>query len=238
MTRPLVLAAHGTASEPGRRVVEACAASAAAALGVPHVVGYVDVCAPTLEEALARVGREATTPPVVVPFFLASGYHVRHDVPAAVAPVPGALVTPALGVAEEVVAALVDGVRGAATAAGEGDPATLDAVLVVGAGSSVESARAEVARVAALVGERLGVASGTAYLSGPGPRPEEEAARLRGLGHERLVLAAHLLAPGFFHDRAADAAAALGTAVTPPLGLHPALTELVVRRYREALAGD
>ena len=68
MSRRLVVAAHGTASAEGRRVVEECAAAAAADLGVDHVVGYVDVCGPTLEEVLDR-----TSSPVVVPLFLASG---------------------------------------------------------------------------------------------------------------------------------------------------------------------
>ena len=79
MTRPLVVAAHGTTSAAGRRVVQDCAARAADLLRVPVRVGYVDVCEPTLADALA--GGPA---PVVVPLFLASGYHVRHDVPASV----------------------------------------------------------------------------------------------------------------------------------------------------------
>lgn len=225
--RPLVLAAHGTASAEGRRVVEECAASAAWALGVRHAVGYVDVCGPTLEEALS--GAYA---PVVVPFFLASGYHVRHDVPSAVADVRGAVVTPALGVEPEVLDALAARVTEAA-GAGSGAGA-VDAVVVTGAGSSVETARAEVALVSRLLGERLGVASGTAYLSGPGARPADEVARLRAGGHERVVLAAHLLSPGHFLDRVRNTSLDLGVTPTDALGTHPALTRLVARRYREA----
>lgn len=221
MSRRLVVAAHGTASAAGRDVVEACAAAAADELGVGHAVGYVDVCGPVLQEVLV-----GTSSPVVVPLFLATGYHVRHDVPAAVASAPGAVVTPALGAAPEVVAALADRVLQA-----HDRP---DAVVLTAAGSGVTAARAEVAQVAQLLAEFLGAAAGTAFLTGPGPRPEEEVARLRGAGHERVVLATHLLAPGHFLDRAHASAAALGTVASAALGTHPALVSLVVRRYREA----
>ncbi|GAA5167001.1 sirohydrochlorin chelatase [Ornithinimicrobium tianjinense] len=222
--RPLVLAAHGTASEDGRRVVERCAAEAAALLGVDHTVGYVDVCGPSLEEALTDLDR-----PVVVPFFLASGYHVRQDVPSAVASAaPGATVTPALGDADEVVQALAARVLEAV--GGDG----LDAVVLTAAGSSVTAARDEVVRVSTLLGEALDVATGTAYLTGPGPRPDEEVARLRAAGHRRVVLASHLLSPGHFLDRAHAAAASLGTISTDALGTHRAVADLVVRRYRDA----
>ncbi|WP_122261193.1 sirohydrochlorin chelatase [Ornithinimicrobium cerasi] len=224
--RPLVVAAHGTASGEGRKVVEGCAAAAAAELGVAHAVGYVDVCGPTLEEVLASEG-SAGAGPVVVPYFLASGYHVRQDVPGAVAEVAGALVTPALGVEPEVVDALADRVLEVLPDA--------DGVVVTAAGSSVDSARAEVALVADLLGERLGVPTRTAYLSGPGPRPASEVSSLREVGCHRVALAAHLLAPGHFLDRAHAAALDLGRVATGPLGTHPALAALVVRRYREAL---
>ncbi|GGK58213.1 sirohydrochlorin chelatase [Ornithinimicrobium pekingense] len=227
-TRALVVAAHGTASAEGRRAVEECAAAAAADLRTEHAVGYVDVCGPTLEEVLAR-----STAPVVVPLFLASGYHVRHDVPGAVAVAPDATVTPALGDAAEVVTALADRVLEAC-----GDPgAPPDAVVLTAAGSSVDSARAEVVQVSGLLARRLGTAAGTAYLSGPGPRPQEEVRRLRAAGHRRVVVATHLLAPGHFVERARLAAGELGTVASGPLLGHPALTALVVRRYGEAGTG-
>lgn len=238
--RPLVVAAHGTASEEGQRVVRDCAARAGALLGLPSPpsVGFVDVCGPTLQEVLAGL-----SDPVVVPFFLASGYHVRHDVPSAVVTMPRASVTPALGAEEEVLQALTDRVlqarpRAVEGRAGEGGAMRLRAVLVVGAGSSVDAARAEVAQISGLLGARLGVATGTAFLSGPGPRPEEELSRLTDEGREpgHVVVAAHLLSPGHFLDRAHRVAAAAGTVATAPLGTHDALAALVARRYREATA--
>lgn len=238
--RPLVLAAHGTADPAGRAVVEQVAARVAEQLGVAHWVGYVDVCGPTLQEVLTEA--DVQLPPVVVPFFLASGYHVRHDVPSAVTGVTGATVTAALGVEDEVVRALSDRVLAVGTTAGGvGPPAHTSgpapgAVVVTGAGSSMAAARAEVAETARRVGQRLGVATGTAFLSGPGPRPEQETERLRAAGHSRVVLAAHLLAPGRFLDRARLTAASCGAVATDALGWHEEIQALVVRRYREAPA--
>lgn len=223
--RPLVVAAHGTASAQGRRVVRDCAARAGALLGlrVPPPVGFVDVCGPTLTEVLAGM-----TDPVVVPFFLASGFHVRHDVPAAVAGLPLATVTPALGTDEEVLLALVDRVLEVRSRPG--------AVLVVGAGSSVTAARGEVAELSRTVAQRLGMPTGTAFLSGPGPRPEEELSRLgaRGVEPADVVVAVHLLSPGHFLDRAHRVASVAGAVATQPLGTHDALAALVARRYRQA----
>ena len=238
MSAPLVLAAHGTDDPAGRAVVEEVAARAGALLGVPAHVGYVDVCGPELADVLAEVASDPAPQDggpraVVVPFFLASGYHVRYDVPSAVAALTGGelpdaggggsavVVTPALGVEPEVVQALADRVRRAAPEA--------QAVVVTGAGSSVEAARAEVADVAAQVGAVLGLPVGTAFLSGPGPRPEEEIARLGVDGPG--VVATHLLAPGHFHGRAQAAADAAGWTATEPLGTHAQVVDLVVRRY-------
>ncbi|WP_192796773.1 sirohydrochlorin chelatase [Serinicoccus kebangsaanensis] len=232
MSRPLVVAAHGTASLEGQAVVRGCATRALQELGMPGppTVGFVDVCGPTLDEVLAEVDA-----PVVVPLFLASGYHVRHDVPTAVEAVAGATVTPALGAADEVVRALTDRVRDAWAVRGEESP---EALLVIGAGSSVDGARAEVAEVAEGVAAALSAVPTTAFLSGPGPRPTDELARLREAGHTRVAVAAHLLSPGYFLDQAHAVALAAGCAPTEPLGTHDLVSALVARRYREAVSAS
>lgn len=224
----LVVAAHGTASAAGRAVVEQLASQAAALLGVPHGVGYVDVCEPTLDAVLAsETGRSGDgAAPIVVPAFLATGYHVRHDVPAAVAQVPGTCVTPAFGPSPEVVEALADRVVQAQV-----HP---DGVVLAGAGSSVVSARDEVAAVAELLGERLGVPVRLGFLTGAGGDPTSAVVALRQDGARRIVLAPHLLAPGHFHDRSVALGASLRVPVSGPLGGHPALARLIGRRYVEA----
>lgn len=229
--RPLVVAAHGTDSAAGRAVVEDCAARAGELLGVPTAVGYVDVCEPALVDVLRQ-----STPAVVVPLFLASGYHVRHDVPSALAQSPGSVVTEALGAADPVVEALLGRLRElVGTSGSAGDH--LDGIVLASAGSTQAGARAEVAEVADLLAQRARVPVTVAYLSGPGPRIEEVCEAHRSQGRSRLAVVSHLLAPGVFLDRArrlGEEAGAIG--VTEALGAHPAISTLVAGRYLSALA--
>lgn len=226
MIRPLIVAAHGTASAAGRRVVQGCASAAARRLSVPVQVGYVDVCEPALE-SVVRPGS------VVVPLFLASGYHVRHDVPAAVARTPGVSVTPALGVAAGVVEALAGRLGEAVDATSGVRP---DAIVLASAGSTRAKARAEVAELATLLGERIAAPVSVAYLSGPGPSVADVCADHRARGRRRLAVATHLLAPGVFLDRTRDLAGRNGVvAVADALGTHPAISALVAGRYAAAV---
>ena len=229
--RPLVVAAHGTVSDIGRAVVEDCARRAADLLGTTWRVGYVDVCPPALDDVLAE-----TPDAVVVPLFLASGYHVRHDVPAAAEDSPGAVLTPALGVSGAVVEALGSRLREALGAGGSvGD--LVDGLVLASAGSTNEGARAEVAEVAAMLEARERVPVSVAYLSGPGPDVTAACAAHRPAGRTRLAVATHLLAPGVFLDRARRLGSACDVlAVGAELGTHPAISTLVASRYSAAPA--
>lgn len=229
--RPLVVAAHGTASAAGRAVIEDCAARAGELLGVPSAVGYVDVCEPALGDVL----RERRSP-VVVPLFLATGYHVLHDIPAALTQSPGSLATDALGAAEAVIEALAGRLLELLRSTGN-IREQLDGIVLASAGSTQAGARAEVSEVAALLGARARVPVTVAYLSGPGPGIEEVCAAHRSLGRSRLAVVSHLLAPGVFLDRArrqAQGSGAIG--VTDALGAHPAISTLVAGRYAAAVA--
>ena len=76
----LILVAHGTRSTAGVQTIEALSSAVAARIG-PVRTAFVDVLGPNPAEVLA----EATEPSVVVPAFLASGYHVHADLPAHIA---------------------------------------------------------------------------------------------------------------------------------------------------------
>lgn len=222
---PLVVAAHGTADPDGRALIEQCAAAAASRLQVPHAVGYVDVCRPTLEETLAAM----STDPIVVPLFLASGYHARHDVPSAVAAQrPNSRVTPALGVEPEVADALIEAIAKIGP--------TPDGVVLTAAGSSHPGARAEVAAVGDLLADRIRRPVITTFLVGSVDPARAAIAQLRAEGIQRLVIAAHLLGGGVFLSRAVALGETEGLAVTGPLAQSSAIVDLVVRRYREMRA--
>ncbi len=184
MTRPVVLAAHGTADADGLTVLERVRAAVAEALpGQAVSLGYVDVAAPHVRDLL-----RAIPDGVVVPLFVTAGYHVRSDLPAVVADAaPGALLTPHLGALPGFAAILAGRARAAAAAA--------DQVCLVVTGSSDDRARAEADHLGSAVGRLLGRDPlPVAHLSGPGlpvaevrPAPD--------------LLVSTLLAPGYFQGR-------------------------------------
>ena len=98
-TRPLVLLAHGSRRPGPSSVLSRTAERVAAILpGVEVRTGYVELQSPDPATAL-----EGLVEPVVLPFFLARGYHVVHDVPAALERHGSGTVTGHLGVEEHLV---------------------------------------------------------------------------------------------------------------------------------------
>ncbi|MEV8590098.1 CbiX/SirB N-terminal domain-containing protein [Streptomyces sp. NPDC051180] len=220
--RDLVMAVHGSA-RPGAAVPVGRLAEAVRRLGgAPVAVGYLDHRAPSLADVLAeRPGA------VVVPLLLGDGYHRTVDLPA-VARRFDCAVTRGLSGEHAVALALYDRLRAAERAAG--GPA--DAVVVAGAGSSRPGGDDGTLRAVEQLRPLLPVPVTAAYCSAAAPDPAAAVARLRARGLRRVVLAAHLLAPGRFTH--ALAAVPDTWAVTEPLADHPRLAGLVVARYTEA----
>lgn len=220
----LVLVAHGSRDETAHTCVCEIADAVRAALpGVPVRVGYVDVRAPTVADALAGFGRA-----VVVPAFLASGYHVRTDLPAQLAACDAASsrfpVTPALGPDPLLISAAHHRLAKAGWRSG-------DAVVLAAAGSSDPAALAEVQTAARMLEAQLGGPVRVGFAATATPRVDALVAELRGARERRVAVASWLLAPGLFHTRLADAGA---DAVAAPLGAHPDVVAAVVARYRAA----
>lgn len=225
-TSTLVVVAHGTRDPEGPRVLEALASRVRERLPEVDVrLAYVDVIGPTLHEVLAGVAGGA----VIVPLFLASGYHVRVDVPGAVRDTGvGAVVTPALGSDADVIAAVADRVREAGFVGG-------DVVVLAAAGSSDPDALAEVDAAAAALSRVLGAELIVGYAATATPTVHDAVAAARaGAPDSRVAVASYLLAPGLFQRRLDEAG---GDVVAGPIGVHPRLVDLVVRRYREAAPG-
>jgi sirohydrochlorin ferrochelatase len=210
-TKPTLLAvAHGTRSPAGQWQIRDLAA--AVARSRPHLdvrLAYVDVQEPRVGQVVPAV-RDA----VVVPLLLSAGYHVRVDIADAVrgTTIP---VAPALGPDD----VLLDSLTRHLPAA--------DVTVLAAAGSSDPAWRADVEAMAA----RLPGGAHVAYASGSEPRVAEVVSRLRAEGARRIAVAAYLLADGLFYRTLHRAGA---DAVTPPLCLDPAVTELVARRYDDA----
>ncbi|GHF54142.1 hypothetical protein GCM10018790_35020 [Kitasatospora xanthocidica] len=186
---------------------------------------FLDLAEPSLPHALDRLdGRQ----PILVPLLLGTGYHVRVDIPAALASagLPPECLTPALGPHPLLTEALADRLTGS------GAPADAPVVLA-GAGSSDPTALADTERMAHLLATRLGRPVTPAHLSAATPTPPQAVAALQAAGHPRVALATYLLSPGFFARRAAGAGA---TWTAAPLGAHPAVARLALHRYDQARA--
>ncbi|UVE94153.1 sirohydrochlorin chelatase [Dietzia sp. B32] len=219
----LLLVAHGTRSAAGRRVLGRVLLETRKQLpGVDCRLAWVDVQSPGPDRVLADAA-----PTVVVPAFLARGFHVTHDVGQACREAPGPVVqTPHLGAEPEVVRALMQRLAesGAVGAFGA------DAVVLGAAGSKNESSLAETRTLAGTLSDLLGVPVTSGFASAASPTIAEAVERFRAGGLRRIAVATHLLAPGFFADRMA---AAGGDIVSPPLGAHPEIIDLIARRYRD-----
>lgn len=83
-------------------------------------LAYLELMTPTLEEAARKLAEEGFKAASIVPLFLAQGEHLKRDLPERVAGLrrlhPGTefRVTPALGDAPEIVAAITEWVQRAA----------------------------------------------------------------------------------------------------------------------------
>ncbi len=234
----LVLVAHGTRSTKGVQMIASLAEAVTRELdrpalggvggfgGVPRVrTAFVDVLGPSPSEVLRDLADRAdSVPAVVVPAFLASGYHVYQDVPREIADSahPAVAVTPAMGPDPALARIMHLRLRAARWRPG-------DAVVFAAAGSSDARARQDVRRAAGMLAENLGVPVRIAYVATGAPRVPEVVAELREAGAKRVFIASYLLAHGLFQQRLHDAGA---DGVADPIGVHPAVVRLIAERYR------
>ena len=209
--RRLLVVAHGTTSPTGRATVgRILAAVAAARPGITVELAYLDVLSPTLPHKLDE------RPTVLVPLLLSTGYHVQTDIPGAVAPFPGTTIAPHLGPDDLLVDALLDRLG----------PTPNGSVALVGAGSTRSGAAAELAETGRRLAARTGRPVTVLTMS------DDLAAELRVMNPPAQA-ATYLLADGYFVDKLRRAADGVAT-VAEPIGAHPAVVELVWRRYDEA----
>ena len=229
---PLLLVAHGTRDSAGAEVARRLTEAVRRRLPATTVrLAFVDVRPPTVAHVAPTLRGAAEV--VVVPAFLAAGYHVRHDLPAqlAAAGLAGrARLTPVLGADPRLVAAAEDRLRAAGWCAG-------DATVLAAAGSSDPGARAEVAEAARALGRRLGCPVRVGYLASGAPKLAEVVASARAGGRRRVAVASWLLAPGVFQRRLDDVCAGVDAVAAAPLGLHPGVLDAVLTTYLEAV-GD
>jgi sirohydrochlorin ferrochelatase len=217
-----ILVAHGTRKAHGVTMVGDLAERVGHALGVRVRTAFVDVLGPTPAEVL----RSVPGPAVLVPAFLASGYHVRTDIPAHVAASrhPDVIVTDPLGPSAQVVRVMTDRMT-------ESGWRPTDSVVVAAAGTSDPCAQRDLRTTAALLSAAIGQRVEMAYAATGEPRVADAVARLRASGARRVFVTSYLLADGLFQDRLRASGADV---VTEPLGTHPGVVRLIASRFRRA----
>lgn len=217
-----ILVAHGTRRPEGVVMIGGLADQVSALLARPVRVAFVDVLGPTPTEILAA---EAATgrPAIVVPAFLARGYHVGVDLPAHVAASghPDVTVTPALGSDPRITAVL-------AARLGESVWQPEDSVILAAAGSSDPTAHVDLDRAAWMLSQLLGSHVELAFAATGAPTVAETVATLRSRGARRVAVASYLLADGLFQRRLRASGADI---VTEPLGTHPGIARIVADRF-------
>jgi sirohydrochlorin ferrochelatase len=222
-SRPeLILVAHGTRQPDGVATIGDLAEAVSARVGSVRTA-FVDVLGPGPREVLADVA----APAIVMPAFLASGYHVHTDLPARIAESghTATTVTPTLG--PDVVLAEVMRSRLIEVGWRPGD-----AVVMAAAGSSDKVAQHELICAAMMLGDLVGEVH-LGFVATGAPRVGDVVRVLRAAGNRRVFIASYLLAPGLFHTRLHECGA---TAVADPLGVHPDIVELVAARYLACFA--
>ncbi len=80
--RAVVLLAHGSRDGQWRQPIEAVQARLQAMQpGITVRCAYLELCPPTLEDAVQELAAARATHMAVVPLFLGAGRHVREDLP-------------------------------------------------------------------------------------------------------------------------------------------------------------
>lgn len=216
-----VLVAHGTRKPSGVALIEQLAQRVSVTLGSRVHVAFVDVVGPTPGEVL----RGLSGPTVVVPAFLARGYHVNADIPAHVAASghPDVTLTEALGPSPQLARVLSDRL-------GESGWRPVDSVLLAAAGTSDRCAQSDLRKMATWVSAMTSSRVELAFAAAE-PHVADAVDELRRRGAQRVAVASYLLSDGLFQDRLHASGADV---VTAPLGVHDGLVRLIASRFRYA----
>ncbi|GIH14842.1 cobalamin biosynthesis protein CbiX [Rugosimonospora africana] len=242
---PLLIAGHGTADAEGAAQFRQFVKRVAGRIEEPVAGGFIELSPPPLREAVAELVAGGARRLATVPLMLVAAGHAKGDIPAALARErsrhPG--LSTVYGRPLGPHPAVLNLLRERLVEAGAGAETT---VLLVGRGSTDPDANAEVAKVARLLAETTGVAGVEyAFVSLAPPDTRAGLTRCHRLGARHLVVLPYFLFTGVLPRRveaqARDWAAGhpdTRVGVAEVLGDCDPLADLVIERYREALAGD
>lgn len=243
--RGTLLVAHGSRDRRAAGVVAELAAAVRRELADadpavqpgPHrvAVAHLDFTEPSVGAALRGLADEGVDEVSVVPLLFAPGYHVRVDLPAAVAEARAGRPALAVTIAEPLGTdpgptepdLLLDALEARLTASS----GRYDAVVLASAGSSDPLSRNEIEAMGRRWSARSGQPVVAAYATAAEPTVADAIGRLRAQGAVRVAVSGLFIAPGRLPDAVRRAAESAGAAVVAePLGADPALVRLVSRR--------
>lgn len=249
----VLVVGHGTADPVGAGECRQVAAAVAGLLpGVPVELGFLEVIAPTIDDALARLVARGCRDVVAAPLLLFAAGHARHDVPEAVAAAAAARgvavrQSAAFGTIDAIVQAAVR--RRQEAVAGRPAVSAHETVLVmVGRGSSDPTALAQLRELAAAIRRREEEVPRRlefGFVAAARPRLDEAleaACDPSGGPVRRIVVHPHLLFRGHVEDQVSDAVEAarsrrpdIDWVRVPRLGADPLVARAVVQRVAEVM---
>lgn len=254
----LLLVGHGTRDDAGAEAFRRFVAE----LGLHDpdlrvAGGFIELSPPPLAEAVSELVDAGVRRFAAVPLMLVSAGHAKGDIPAALARerrrhpgtsyAYGRPLGPHPALLDVLERRVDEALAGSGTGAGTGTAGRAETtVLLVGRGSTDPDANAEVHKVARLLWEGRGYRGvETSFVSLAAPDVPSGLERCRQLGARRIVVLPYFLFPGVLPERVRAqtvrwAAAHPETEVlgAEVIGAGRELSELVLERYREAVAGD
>ena len=232
-TKPpaILLLSHGSRDPRAAYVVGELVLAVAAATGMTVRAAYLGFTAPLPRVALRQLGADGFTMVRVVPLLFTPGYHLTHDVPAAVLPQGGAVDPMDVSVAPPLLAGgprqrelLLMALDGRLRQAGAGGQ--VDALVLASAGSSSQEARRCIEGLARDLERRHGIPVEPAFASAGTRTPTHALEVLSDRGAQRPAVASLFVAPGRLTDSVV--ASCQGLPVADPLGVSPAFVDLLV----------
>jgi len=221
--RPIVLMGHGSPDARSAAALRQLARAVSRRLPTTLVeVAFLDHDEPSLTAVATDLASAGHTSAVVVPAFLTTAFHVRSDVPRAVAAAESTSgmslsVSAPIGPDERLIEAMDAHL-----------PAGAPLVLAV-AGTRDPQALADLDALAASWSRSRGTEVVVAHAAMSEPDVPTGIARVRTAGEP--AVAAYVLFPGVLPDRIADAAQ--GLVCSPPVGLDAAVVDIVIDRALE-----
>jgi len=207
-------------------------------------VSYLELNRPSPAQALRRLASEGTTEVQVVPLLFSAGYHYRIDISAAVDSALTAqpemrvrTAAPLLHDSDDALVTALDArLDEAMEALPSGAPGTPDGLVLLAAGSSDAAARTRVAELGHTWGLSHGLPAEVAFCDLRSDEARTAIALLQARGARQIACGALFLAAGRLLAAGRRAALQAGaTVVSGPLGMTPALTDLIRRRCSQPL---